>query len=186
MLNNIITNKNGQFIKTFQNYTFWLLWSIITGGMIISGPLLAPLAFTKMPVIVSHEISQYAHSYAETLFTLFFVQYFPIVALAFMLITVSEQFSIRQQWKRDRIVVILCEIMLLAGNIIWIWLALQIVPEMESMVMNIETWNDISVRESFSILHGKSQTLSEIGLVITMILPLLTRISAIGLAKGSN
>ena len=97
-----------------------------------------------------------------------------------------EQFYIHQQWKQDRIVVILCEIMLLAGNIIWIWLALQIVPEMESMVMNIETWNDISVRESFSILHEQSQTLSEIGLVITMILPFLTRISAIGLAKGSN
>ena len=93
---------------------------------------------------------------------------------------------IRHQWKWDRTLVILCEIMLLAGNIIWIWLALQIVPEMESMVMNIETWNDISVRESFSILHEQSQTLSEIGLVITMILPLLTRISAIGLAKGSN
>ena len=73
-----------QFIKTFHNYIFWLSWSIITGGMIISGPLLAPLAFTKMPVTVSPEISQYAHSYAETLFTLFFVQYFPIVAGAFL------------------------------------------------------------------------------------------------------
>ena len=175
-----------QFIKTFENYIFWLSWSIITGGMLISGALLAPLAFTKMPVIVSPEISQYAHSYAETLFTLFFVQYFPIVAVAFLLITVSEQFYIIQQWKRGRILVILCEIMLLAGNLIWIWLALQIVPEMESMVINVETWNDISVRESFSILHEQSQTLSEIGLVITMILPLLTRISAIGLAKGSN
>ena len=60
---------------------------------------------------------------------------------------------IRHQWKWDRTLVILCEIMLLAGNIIWIWLALQIVPEMESMVMNVETWNDISVRESFSLLH---------------------------------
>ena len=112
--------------------------------------------------------------------------YFPIVAGVFLLITVSEQFYIRQQWKRDRIVVILCEIMLLASDLIWIWLALQIVPEMESMVMNVKTWNDVSVRESFSILHEQSQTLSEIGLVTTMILPLLTRISAIGLAKGSN
>ena len=175
-----------KLITIFQNYIFWFSWSLFTVEMTISGPLLAPLAFNKMPVIVSSEISQYAHSYAETLFTLFFVQYFPIVAVAFLLITVSEQFYIRQQWKRDRIVVILCEIMLLAGNIIWIWLALQIVPEMESMVLNIETWNDISVRESFSILHEQSQTLSEIGLVITLILPLLTRISAIGLAKGSN
>ena len=97
-----------KLITTFQKYIFWLSWSIITGGMIISGPILAPLAFTKMPVIVSPEISQYAHSYAETLFTLFFVQYFPIVAVAFLLITVSEQFYIRQQWKRRRIVVILC------------------------------------------------------------------------------
>ena len=96
-----------QFIKILHNYIFWLTWSIITGGMIISGPLLAPLAFTKMPVIVSPEISQYAHSYAETLFTLFFIQYLPIVAGAFLLIAVSEQFYIRQQWKRYRIVVIL-------------------------------------------------------------------------------
>ena len=147
--------------------------------MIISRTLISPLAFTKMPVTVSPEIAQYAHFYAETLFTLFFVQYFPIVAGAFLLITVSEQFYIRQQWKRGRIGVILCEIMLLAGNIIWIWLALQIVPEMETMVMNVESWNDISVRESFSILHEQIQTLYETGLVITMILPLLTRISAI-------
>ena len=175
-----------QFIKIFNNYLFWLAWSIITGGMIISGPLLAPLAFAKMPVTVSPEIAQYAHSFAETLFTLFFVQYFPIVAGAFLLITVLEQFYILQQCKRDPIVVILCEIILLAGNLIWIWLALQIVPEMESMVMNVETWNDISVRESFSILHEQSKILSEIGLVITMILPLLTRISAKELAKGSN
>ena len=154
--------------------------------MSISRPLLTPLAFTKIPLTVSPEIAQYAHSYAETLFTLFFARYFPIVAGAFLLITVSEQFYIRQQWKRHRIVVILCEITLLAGNLIWLWLALQIVPEMESMVMNVETWNDISVRESFSILHEQSQTLSEIGLLITMILPLLTRISAIGLTKGSN
>ena len=168
-----------QYIKTFHNYLFWLAWSIITGGMIISGPILAPLAFTKMPVTVSPEIAQYAHSYAETLFTLFFVRYFPIVAGAFLLITVSEQFYIVQQWKRHRIIAIFCEIMLLVGNFIWIWLALQIVPEMESMVMNVETWNDLSVRESFSILHEQSQTLSKIGLVITMILPFLTGNSAI-------
>ena len=97
-----------------------------------------------------------------------------------LLITVLEQFYIRQQWKRYRIVAILCEIMLLSGNIIWIWLALQIVPEMETMVINVETWNDISVSESFSILHERSQTLSEIGLVITMVFFLLARISTIG------
>ena len=51
--------------------------------MIISGPFLAPLAFTKMPVTVSPEIAQYDQSYAETLFTLFFVQYFPIDAGGF-------------------------------------------------------------------------------------------------------
>ena len=97
--------------------------------MIISGPLLAPLAFAKMPVTVSPEIAQYAHSFAETLFTLFFAQYFPIVAGAFLLITVSEQFCIRQQWKRYRIVVILCKIILLVDILIWIWLAFQIVAQ---------------------------------------------------------
>ena len=42
--------------------------------MIISGPVLAPIAFTTMPVTVSPEIAQYAYTYAGTLFTLFFIQ----------------------------------------------------------------------------------------------------------------
>ena len=63
-------------IKSIQSYLFWLTWSIITGGLIISGPVLAPIAFTTMPVTVSPEIAQYAYSYAGTLFTLFFIQYF--------------------------------------------------------------------------------------------------------------
>ena len=41
---------------------------------------MATIAFTTMPVTVSPEIAQYAYSYAGTLFTLFFIQYFPIVA----------------------------------------------------------------------------------------------------------
>ena len=78
--------------KTIPSYIFWVTWSIITGGMIISGPVLAPIAFTTMPVTVSPEIAQYAYSYAGTLFTLFFIQYFPIVAGAFLLITILEHF----------------------------------------------------------------------------------------------
>ena len=54
---------------------------------------MAPIVFTKMPVTVSPEIVQYAYSYAGTLFTLFFIQYFPIVAAgAFLLITILEHF----------------------------------------------------------------------------------------------
>ena len=53
--------------------------------MIIFGPLLAPLAFAKMPVTVSTEIAQYAHSYEEILFTLFFARYFHIVTVAFFI-----------------------------------------------------------------------------------------------------
>ena len=52
--------------------------------------------------------------------------------------------------------------------------------------MNIETWNDISVKKSILVLQEQGQTFSEIGLVISMILHLLTRISAIVLARGSN
>ena len=58
--------------------------------MLISGHILAPLAFKVMPITVSPEILQYAHSYASTLFTLFFVSYFPLVAGAFLLISVLE------------------------------------------------------------------------------------------------
>ena len=85
----------------------------------------------------------------SNLFTLFFIQYFPIVAGAFLLITILEQFYIFKRWKEHRINVILCEIMLLSGKMIWMWLAFKLAPQMESMVMNVESWNDISVRESF-------------------------------------
>ena len=67
--------------------------------------------------------------------------------------------------------------MLLSGNMIWIWLAFKLGPLMESMIMNVESWNDFSVRESFSGLHSQCQSLAEIGLLVTMILPWLTRIS---------
>ena len=75
--------------------------------MIKFGLLLAPLAFTTIPVTISPETGQYTNSYAQTLITLFFVHYFYIVAGSFLLINVSEQFYIRQQWKQHRIVVIL-------------------------------------------------------------------------------
>ena len=123
---------------------------IITCGMIINGPVFARIAFTTMPVIVSPEIAQYAYSYAGTLFTLFFIQYLPIVAGAFLLITIFEHFYIFKRWKEHRINLILCEIMLLSGNMIWMWLAFKLAPQMGSMVMNVESWNDISVREFFS------------------------------------
>ena len=69
-----------EIIISIQSYIFRITWSIITGGIIIIGPVLAPIAFNTMPVTVSPEIAQYAYSYAGTLFTLFFIQYFPIVA----------------------------------------------------------------------------------------------------------
>ena len=138
-----------KIVILIQSYIFWLTWSIITGGIIIIGPVLAPIAFTTMPVTVSPEIAQYAYSYAGTLFTLFFIQYFPIVAGAFLLITILEQYYIFKRWKEHRINDILCEIILLSGKMIWMWLAFKLAPQMESMVMNVELWNDISIRESF-------------------------------------
>ncbi|MDP6656302.1 MAG: hypothetical protein QGH79_09685 [SAR324 cluster bacterium] len=170
-------------LEYLVKYTFWFSWSIIVGGMLISGPLLAPLAFKVMPVTVSSEIAQYAHSYASTLFTLFFVRYFPIVAGAFLLISLLEQFYLRNYWKEHNILVILCEIILLAGNSIWLWLALKLVPEMGSMVLNVEAWNSIAVREAFTRLHIESQTLAEIGLSLTIVFPWLSQTSGIGLAK---
>ena len=73
--------------NSIPSYIFLLAWSIITGGIIIIGPVFAPIAFTTMPVTVSPEIAKYAYSYAGTLFTLFFIQYFPIVAVPILLIT---------------------------------------------------------------------------------------------------
>ena len=147
---------------------------------------MAPIAFTTMPVTVFPEIAQYAYSYAGTLFTLFFLQYFPIVAGAFLLIAILEHFYIFKRWKEHRINVILCEIKLLSGNMIWMCLAFKLAPQMESMVMSVESWNDISARESFSGLHSQSQSLPEIGLLITMILPWLTRISVFRPLPSAN
>jgi len=104
-------------LQALLKYIFWLTWSIIVGGMLIAGPVLAPLAFKIMPLTVSPEIAQYAHSYASTLFTLFFVSYFPLVAGAFLLISLLEQFYIRAYWKQNRILVILCEFILTKPHI---------------------------------------------------------------------
>ena len=76
--------------------------------------------------------------------------------------------------------------MLLSGNMIWMWLAFKLAPQMGSMVMNVESWNDISVRESFSGLHSQSQSLAKIGLLITMIFPWLTRISVFRPSSSAN
>ena len=97
-----------KIIIAIPSYIIWLTWIIITGGIIIIGPVLAPIAFNTMPVTVSPEIAQYAYSYAGTLFTLFFIQYFPIIAGAFLLITILEQFYIFKHWKKHRINDILC------------------------------------------------------------------------------
>lgn len=173
-------------IKYIISYLFWFSWSIIVGGLLIAGPILAPLAFNTMPLTVSAEIAHYAHSYSSTLFTLFFVSYLPIVAVVFVIITVLEQIALYNKWREQKLITVITEILLLAGNIIWIWLAILIVPEMESMVMSTKTWNDFSVREAFTILHLQSQTLSEIGLGVTLILPWFSRISRIGFASLAN
>jgi len=170
-------------LQTLVKYIFWLSWSIVVGGMLISGPVLAPLAFKVMPLTVSPEIAQYAHSYASTLFTLFFVRYLSLVAGVFLLISVLEQFYIRNYWKQHIILALLCEIILFAGNAIWLWLAVKMVPEMESMVLNVGAWNSLSVREAFSGLHTQSQTLAEIGLILTLALPWLSKLSGVNLAK---
>jgi hypothetical protein len=67
--------------------------------------------------------------------------------------------------------------------VIWLWVALKLVPEMESMVLNVGTWNSITVRESFTSLHFQSQALAEIGLSLTLVLPWLSQVSRMGLSK---
>ena len=104
----------------------------------------------------------------------------------FLLITILAHFYIFKRWKEHRFNVILCEILLLSGNIILMWLAFKLAPQIESKVMNVGSWNEISVRESFSGLHSQSQSLAEIGLLITMILPWLTKISIFRPSSSAN
>ena len=102
----------------------------------------------------------------------------------YKLITRLEQFYIHNYWKEQNILAILCEFILLAGNVIWMWQGLKLVPEMENMVLNIETWNIIIPDwELFTRLHIKSLKLAKIGLSLTLVLPWLSIISRIGLDK---
>ena len=66
------------------------------------------------------------------------------------------------------------------------WLVFILTPKMESMVIHVESWNDISVRESFLGLQTQSQSLAEIGLLISMILTWLTRISVFRPSSSAN
>ena len=124
--------------KSIPSYIFWLAWSIITGGIIIIGIILAPITFTTMPVTVSPEIAQICLFLCRNSIYPIFYPIFSNSSRAFLLITILEHFYIFKRWKKHRINVILCEIMLLSGNMIWIWLAFKLAPQMESMVMNLE------------------------------------------------
>ena len=51
------------------------------------------------------------------------------------------------------------------------------------MVLNVGAWNSLAVREAFSGLHTQSQTLAEIGLILTLALQWLSKLSGVNLAK---
>ena len=162
---------NNNIINNTATYIYWICWSVIVGGMLLAGPLLAPLAFKIMPLAVTQDIAPHAHAYASILFTLFFVEYFPIVAILFLVMSFLDQWKVSLDFQNMPRITLFREVLIVCGNFLWIWIAMDMVPEMESMVMDQEKWNQIEVREAFASLHTKSQRFSELGLVITMLLP---------------
>ena len=110
-------------------------------------------------------------------FTLLFVNYFHLVAGAFILMNVLKQFHIRNLWKQHIILVNLNVFSLLVGSVICLWVILKFVTETESIVFNAETWLSITVRESFSSLitskSGTRRNWSQLVSCITVVLPII-------------
>lgn len=158
-------------------FIYWSAWSFIVGGMIIAGIILAPIGFYQLPLIVPDEISSHAYEYASILFTKFFSVYFTLCAYSFILITLLEQWRINNEWHIRRNTVIAKEVMIIAGNILWLYLMIILVPVMQEMVMNPEKWSDHQVRAQFQQMHEHSRWISQSALIITLFLPWLSRSS---------
>ena len=84
---------------------------------------------------------------------------------------VLKQFYIRNLWKQHIILVNLNVFSLLVGSVICLWVILKLVANMESMVLNLEYWNSITVHETFSSLHIQSLELADISLRLNLVLP---------------
>jgi hypothetical protein len=55
--------------------------------------------------------------------------------------------------------------------VICLWVILKLVANMESMVLNLEYWNSITVHETLSSLHIQSLELADISLRLNLVLP---------------
>ena len=82
-----------------------------------------------------------------------------------------KQFHIRNLWKQHIILVNLNVFSLLVGSVICLWVILKLVANMESMVLNLEYWNSITVHETLSSLHIQSLELADISLRLNLVLP---------------
>ena len=84
---------------------------------------------------------------------------------------VLKQFYIRNLCKQHIILVNLNVFSLLVGSVICLWVILKLVANMESMVLNLEYWNSITVHETLSSLHIQSLELADISLRLNLVLP---------------
>jgi hypothetical protein len=160
-------------LKSILSFGFWLSWSLIVGGILIIGVLLAPLAFQTLPTLVPD--AGQALQFSGTLFTLFFNQYLPVCSLAFLFITIVEHLSIREDWKILNQTKIIRGIILLIGNGIWIYLALWLIPEMVEMVLDSAKWNTSETRVAFKVLHERSMVMMQGGWFLTLLLPFFAK-----------
>lgn len=163
--------------RSFLVYLFWLGWSVIVGGMLTTGAILAPLAFYQLPLLLPQP--ELAHQYSSFLFTLFFSRFLPFCAIIFLTLTVLEHLAWKEEWKNHRRQTLLREFVLIAGNGIWIYLAFSLAPEMRDMVTHSAEWVESATRVRFQTLHQWSRVLSQAGLVATLLLPPIARYSGV-------
>jgi len=163
-----------KYLVPLRSFVFWLCWSFIVGGILITGPLLAPLAFHTLPVLMPDAP---VHEFASLLFTLFFSRFLPGCALVFMLMTLLEGSGMVQHWKSYPKRAGIAALMLLVGNLLWIYGGFVVVPEMKSMSLDPELWAQASVRESFGQLHLLSDRLTKAGFAVTLIFPWFASVS---------
>ena len=155
-------------------FLYWLCWAFLIGGMLISGPLLAPLAFHQVPILVSPDDAAHSRTIISTLFTLFFSTFFPLCSISFLLMSLADVYQSERAFLLSKLGWVLI-FLLLSGNLIWGYLGWVIAPEMKEIVFNPSNWQDSSQRVVFHDYHQLSRRLSEIGLGITLLLPWLNR-----------
>ena len=162
-------------LSPFLSYTYWLSWSLIAGGFLVIGTVIAPVAFYIFPSLVSN--TGQALEFSGALLTLIFKYYYPVCTVAIVIIGILEHLTIKENWGKSYKVVLFREALIFSSIGIWGYMAFILVPEMSTMVLDAEQWSLGTTRELFNTKHNLSNGLSQIVFIEALILPFFSHYS---------